>query len=381
MRVFFGIVSFVLLACFLFTFSFLGWLSFLLASLCFVPFLLRQVKFPSWSWWKKGLVIALAVTFAGLFLWVIARKNFWGAFYPRYLYYRAAWELLVARPFGGHGWGTFGILERAFNSQITGLTAFVHNSYLQAWVEGGFLCFLGFVSLALLFVRRIRGLFASFTGTGGEFLALAIGWGLAAFFIDNLFSFTFIKPNIALYGWVMLAVFFAFDHKPGTSLREKKGLPFGSLGILVLCGLMGVVFVRLLGGFFFYHGAKYGPDARIYSKAMQGFSRAGRWDVWSPNISKAAGDLATRAFDMTKDPAYLRQAELQYLEALRRSPYSYAPCFLLGRVYQMLGQNEKSFAFALRARELSPAEFERDIERLRSYEEERRKREEASSPN
>ncbi len=353
----------VFLACFVFTFSFLGWSSFLLATLILIPVFWKQWDIPSWPRERKYFLILMVLVFCGLFLWVILRKNFLMSLAPRVQYYQEIFSLILQKPFLGHGWGTFGILSRQFATDTNGLTSYAHNSYLQVWVEAGIAGFAGIVSLVVLFLRRA---FSAIISCGRErkgLLVTALTWGMTAFFIDNLFSFTMLKPNIALYGWAMLAVFCAVTGPEENADDRARKTPWGSrmiFGAAVLaCALMLGVLVRIIGGYLYYYEARYGNRNPLLHERAGLLMQAELWDPWSSYIPAASGELRMNVHRMTRDPAFLKEAQGYYLEAIRRSPHVYAHYFTLGSIYGFLGNDPQAGAFYSRARALSPVEFSR----------------------
>jgi O-antigen ligase len=72
---------------------------------------------------------------------------------------------------------------------------FAHNSYLQVWSESGIVAVAGLC----IFVQQ---LVRSRTRDG-------IYFGLIGFLIDNLFSFTLLRPTTSIFFWAMLAIYCA----------------------------------------------------------------------------------------------------------------------------------------------------------------------------
>ena len=366
----------VFLACFLFTFSFLGWMSLILATLVLLPIFWVKLKINAWPKERKRILLLAIFIFCGLFLWVILRKNFLMSLGPRLFYYQESFGLLAQKPFLGQGWGTFGIMCRQFATETSGLSTYAHNSYLQVWVEAGILGFFGLILLVLGFFRKA---FASIKAIGTDknaLVVMAIVWGLAAFFIDNLFSFTMLKPNIALYGWTMLAVFCALTVNPPMSIGSRSWLlnRLSSGGVLLTCALMLVILIRIIGGYAYYYEARYGNRANAFDHVADSLVNAEKWDSWSSYLSAASGDLRERAYMATGQMGFLREAEGFYLETIRRSPNVYVNYFIIGNIYTVLGNQRQADAFYGKARDLSPVEFERDMQAVKMRQEEERKR-------
>lgn len=127
-----------------------------------------------------------------VFFFVCGTKILDAFFSSRGEYYSAAWNMITQHPFLGGGFGNF----RSFG---TAKSAFVHNSYVQMWAECGPLGLISLIGLALTFWKM--------KPTPNDLLQKAVYAGLLAVFIDNLFSFTILKPNLSLIWWLSLAIY------------------------------------------------------------------------------------------------------------------------------------------------------------------------------
>lgn len=80
---------------------------------------------------------------------------------PRFLIWRASWELLMENPWWGIGLGTYYLAWPPYRDPADDtLGFFVHNDYLQIWIEAGLpglaLLLAVFVSVALMLLRLLR---------------------------------------------------------------------------------------------------------------------------------------------------------------------------------------------------------------------------------
>lgn len=122
---------------------------------------------------------------------IIVRNEIVQSFLVRIEYIAEAMKLIVQHPVNGTGAGTF-------LYQGAAQTRFVHNSYLQAWVELGVI---GFISLSTLLGRVFR------LHPGKSILEKSLYFGLIAFLIDNITNFTLLKSTTAIYFWVILGCY------------------------------------------------------------------------------------------------------------------------------------------------------------------------------
>ncbi len=83
------------------------------------------------------------------------------AAFPRLLIWRGSWELMLREPFWGIGLGTYYLAWPPFRDPADAtLGFFVHNDYLQIWIEAGLpallLLLATFASVAVMLIRTLR---------------------------------------------------------------------------------------------------------------------------------------------------------------------------------------------------------------------------------
>jgi hypothetical protein len=347
----------------LFTFSFLGWTSFVLASLLMVPFMMTFL-FRSLTPRMKTVMIATAIVLGLLFVVVIVRKNFTSAVAPRKVYYEHTLKLIAQKPFLGHGFGTYGQVSRPLVSGSEGITNYPHNTYLQWWLEAGLLGFAGVIWLLCVFVMLLRRVLARGLKEPEAWINVALGWGLTAFFIDNFFSFTFIKPNIAVHGWAFLALFtaFALSQEKKPKVQPKQAF-YPTVQTVFLAVIMLVVSWGLCLGCWWYYKGSMAFRSKDLNTAGQAFVQGSLFDRWSAAYPVAAGNLAVQIFRSSGKEYHLRLAEVNFLEAVRREPLLYSNHFMLSDIYARLGDREASIKYARQAQELSPFEYTASVKR------------------
>lgn len=346
---------FLAVVCFLYTLSFLGWLSFILSSGLFLPFFWKNLGIKSWPKEKQRMLLYGFCMLFVFFLLVILRKNFLTSLIPRVFYYKAAFMLLGHNFLWGYGWNSFGILCRRLTQDTNNLSAYIHNSYLQIWLETGIVGFLGIILLVKGVFRQVRDSIISHKPH--DWILIAIGWGLMAFLIDNLFSFTILAPNAALYWWTMLAVFCAMLRMRHSeqSKKSRNTLIKGVLFILII--FMFVVLARLTGGYMLYYKAMRTVRPGYFTSALEMLNKAKVLDPWSSYLPVGSGNIHMMEYGTTRVKGFLKMASIDYLEAIRRSPKVYYNYFALGKIYEALGDAARGQIFTQKAQELSPAEY------------------------
>lgn len=150
---------------------------------------------------RGALIIALFLIIPALYF-----KNVTASLDVRIKYYQVGFQHLLQHPFLGVG------TNKYLYSEPSSPSLYVHNSYLQIWIEQGLL---GFIAIAWI-------VFLVFTKP----LASSHRWvwlGVCAFLIDNLFSYTLLKANTSLLFWVMFAIYI-HQYKRENPLSCDKGL-------------------------------------------------------------------------------------------------------------------------------------------------------------
>jgi O-antigen ligase len=356
----------VFMACFLLTFSFLGWMSFLLSSIVLLPYFRQKIKFNIWP---------VVIIFLVLFVLVILRKDFLGSLSPRIFYYKAAFLLLMQKPILGWGFNTFGLMSSPLTQNKFILSAFVHNSYLQVWVELGIIGFAGIAALGILVFKKAHAAVYTSSQAKDHWLKVAIAWGIIAFLIDNLFSFTMLQSSVALFWWAMLAVLCAGEARHPETPTGHPERSEGSLSTLqkpiafIVILIMFITLARLTGGYALYYQAKKNADYSnpIFalgscSNGIKAIGRAQALDPWSSYLPAAAGEFHMKLFEFTRLKAMLMMARADYLKAIQLSPHYYYNYFVVGKIDGALGELSQEQKYTQKAKELSPAEFALDTE-------------------
>jgi O-antigen ligase len=363
---------FVIAVCFLYTVSFLGWLSFFISTALLLPFLWQKLGVTAWSKEQKRMLVYGFLALFILFILVILRKNFLSSLLPRLFYYKAALTLLSQNPLTGYGWNSFGILCRPLIQDVTILSIYVHNSYLQIWLETGMI---GFLAISLLMVKVFRqakkGLFKS-EGQEPYWFLVAIVWGLLAFVTDNFFSFTILAPNVALFWWTMLAVFSAMLGSNRHSEQSEKSvkelillrsfalLRMTKISLFILLVFILFIMARILGGYILYDKAMNDRKPGSFTASIALIERAEILDPWSSYLPVGAANIHLAEYRQTGLKNFLGRASGDYLEAIERSPKVYYNYFALGKIYGALGDAAREKSYTQRAKELSPAEYALD---------------------
>jgi O-antigen ligase len=110
----------------------------------------------------------------------------------RQLYWQNTIDVIKLAPFKGVGPGNLPFVGSWFS----------HNSYLQLWAETGILGLLSFAFFIIVcFGKWLKNM------PTGDIFSVCIAISVLSFLIHNLIDFTFYLPEVAVFWWVMFALF------------------------------------------------------------------------------------------------------------------------------------------------------------------------------
>jgi len=143
---------------------------------------------------RKLLPLILAAVIITAFIYLIRTVNsadFASAgfsFGRRIIYWKEALSYILKHPFRpagpGNYWGSY--------------SQYVHNSYLQVWVEAGLL---GIISLAGIIYTSVKNILRN-----GSAWNKLIFPACLVFLFHNLFDFSFFLPEVSFIWWIILAM-------------------------------------------------------------------------------------------------------------------------------------------------------------------------------
>lgn len=355
-----GISIAVMLVTLFLTFSFLGWLSFLVGFVAAMAVFFFRQKDVGRS--TKIALILFSIAAAALFTVVVVKKNFSIAVGPRQQYFIQSVRAIKEHPLLGTGLDTFRYASTKLATDKGGVTAFAHNSYLQIWVESGILGFLAVLVLVFFVLRKFHRLaWRSVEGVSDRYWAVAFVWAFTAVFVDNLWSFTFVKPNISIFFWVVLGYACSFD--TSAVARKKYALPvrsvIGWLAFLVIVVVL-VVTVRATATQWMCRQAFVQDSQGLANDALQSLKQARRIDPKDARIAFEIGKRYVQGFQQSGDRRFLALAEQELLDASENSPF-YGSRLLLGLIYRSQGRAKEGRDWISEAYQCSALETERDV--------------------
>lgn len=142
----------------------------------------------------------------------------------RFMLYRIAWDLIRERPLMGYGYRTFGVYQdREQDAFFSMRTDFVHNDYLQIWMEAGIAGLLSLFAMIGFFYWQSIAALRRLDGTRGAWL-LALLSALTASFAHAMVDYLLYVPAL-LFG---IGACLAIANRITTPhFRLAANLPFG----------------------------------------------------------------------------------------------------------------------------------------------------------
>ncbi len=353
--------AFILLLCvclglFLLTFAFLCTLNFIITTLILTPLIFKQwSNKPENRKYFFGIIVA---TLAFCILILLLRKDF--SLGARWDYLRCTFLVLKDHPWIGSGLDTFSLVSKKYITYLFGYSAYVHNSYLQLWIETGVLGFLAGLCMVGLFIKESLFALRKENEYSRRIVLIAFIWSLSFFFIDNLSNFTLLRPNVSLFFWIVLAGFGAFINSYKINQESLKSTKrdqwiFGFLAILIISLLIlgtriSLALLDYNKGMVFFSSGKI-TQSEVY------FEKARLLDPTEFRYPSALGSLNIRKYFIAKDTSFLKQAEQDFLEAARLSPLSHKTYFILSNISKELGDSKKSQEYLQQAKDISPLTY------------------------
>lgn len=281
----------------------------------------------------------------------------------RLLVYEAALKMGLDAPVLGKGLGSFSLYLPHYRSPELG-RYFPRNEYqvenavsepFEIFAESGFLGLAAWLLLVGMFVVRPLRWLPKVTEPGLQWLLLATTAGVIGLLAHGLAEVALrFQPPLFMF-WTLPALALAALRASGIeeralAEREVTGWSW-RLGLSVFTGMtFGLIFAMTLSDFVANYHVTTGRRAlekKDYTEAEQAFARA--VGTWSGNLP----GRYRHAFTLWQ-LGHLAQAEAEYREVLRRSPYYFDTNHNLARVLHAQGKTDEAARFAAQATHLNP---------------------------
>ena len=162
---------------------------------------------------RRRWLLVPALTLLAAFSMVIWERGITHSSDPRLEIWRNAAQVILDNPFLGVGRGNLltalypystygGSLYYGFNGQIKGIVAFLHNDYLELWVEAGPVALVAYLFLLGLILRRLPK-------TPWE---MALYASLITVVVRGLFHSVMFSPAEAAWFWIFAGIYWRLKH-------------------------------------------------------------------------------------------------------------------------------------------------------------------------
>ena len=351
--IFFSTVFFLVL---LLTYSVAGVLSLMVGGL--VVFILRfQFKNAPSKTGREKMQILFFVLTAIIFLgFVIYKRDYFAianTSNPRFDYLYAVTSLIAEHPWIGSGWNTFQEANRSYILSERGYSSYAHHSYLQIWAESGILAMVFFISI---FVFLFREAHQYLMKNKNDTLVFGFLGAIVALLVENLFSFSFLKPNISFFFWFVLALMVAWINLQGVQWQLVSGIK--SIFFVVAIFFFGLIFLflslRVLKGETSYYAGIRFIKKKEYAQALSFLEKAKSINPLDSRFSSMIGQLYYASHKNTKNSLQLQRAEKEFLRAQHLTPKMYENYRYLSRIYKDKGDFKKFKEYHEKSIRLAP---------------------------
>jgi hypothetical protein len=237
------------------------------------------------------------------------------SFSSRQAYINNALKMVRDHPFVGNGWNSFDTITIPMVKNVEERSSHVHNSYLQVWAEVGIIGLVFFLVFIGLLLRNPGKTFA-ILDEKRKWIYVGLWAGAAACAIDNIFSFTMIKCELAAYWWFLAGVLLVLrepNKSQGFQLERTK-MGVACLAIIVT----GWFTFRLMIGEHDYFKAMHLLNTGSPEIAEDYFLEAFRFNPWDRKAFYGQALTYCALFNKTRDTTYLILARNAVQEAAKQ---------------------------------------------------------------
>jgi len=199
-KVLLALLSILLAACLVLTFSRGAWLGF------FIAIIVMIILAPQ----RKLLLFIFGIFFAALIIIPGSRSDIIAIFQSRgyadrFTLWRTAWHIILENPFLGKGLGTYMDYFSKYDYVPDKLIYYAHNCFLQIWAETGIfalLSFMGFLGAILL-----KG--ATAFKKNHDFITLGLLCALVGLTVHSMFDVHLYSLQLSVIFWSIAGILYA----------------------------------------------------------------------------------------------------------------------------------------------------------------------------
>jgi O-antigen ligase/Tfp pilus assembly protein PilF len=363
MRYLLGTGTILVLISFFLTFSYTGWVSFL------VPLLVILIVYRKRAFTKKNALIFLGVIITLLVIAVGARylstkdfkqaialqqtisgQSFGYSFHQRWNFIRSTASMFVDHPLAGTGLATYQQVYPRYALTVLEQPRYAHNYYLQTAAELGIIGFVGLAGfVAMLLYSAYRTVKNNFSDPTKRPYLFGLGLGLLGSAIHSLFDFGWQFPAVFLLFWISGGLLLGQSSGGGDQLSAQAGAKkpsWRTIGIVAIIIFSLVLFTRgvtlFLGQSLYERSEPKKLDGRL-DEALPLYALATRFDPAPDKLRNYAEALFDQGVQKKDErQADYQQADRIFQDIARRNPNDYFAYHAAGRMYFM----RKEYALA-----------------------------------
>ncbi len=274
----------------------------------------------------------------------------------RFELYDIAWQRIKQHPFSGYGFHTYQYFQiREQQAPFIGnITRFVHNDYLQLWMETGIFGLVLFISIPIIIIVLLVLLWQRLSARD-SIIMLALTAGLVSFYVHALVDFLFYTPFLLMmYGCYLGYLNQLFNKYLQGLLHYKLALPKIMIRPVIVKSLIGLVVVGYLSQpaiaqLAFDQANRYKNRLDIAS-ALSAYELARRFAPYESSYYLVEGDIWYHAAKATGKSETAQRADRLFEEGVSANPYRVKNLFwraMLHRDYPELLSNPVSTKMVL----------------------------------
>jgi len=339
-KIMLGIAVLLALYALLVTMTVSSWLGILVAAILYFLILKNRPLTPQ----EKKLSFLIISIFLIIIAFVAVKKMSQpgvSSTFAREQYFISSCSLIKLHPYIGNGWRSYGVANTAYIKNINGRSYFAHNTYLQIWTELGIIGLILFFSYLWLLWKDAIVLIQSHLLKNrwlmGSVIA-AIGGCMA----DNFFSYTMIKPQVALFWWVLCGLLIALKENIEPSANHlKTQMAWKKFFILLTLAGMIMTFRLTLSEYDFFKAVQYIHAGTHLEEAQDLCLKGKNLAPWDKKFDLARAYALYAAFTRDLNVSTLQQAHDAVLHSEGQVSLGFERDALVKRINDTLAKEQK----------------------------------------
>jgi O-antigen ligase len=254
--------------------------------------------------------------------------------YARLFYYEIALKQIRDNPLSGYGYLNYKYYfhrdksEKLYGKQRYG--GFTHNDYLQLWVETGVLGLLSLLIIMLLLFKRCYSMIRDYSQPDDtQFIAIAIGSALLAYFTHAMVDFVMYPPILLLSFGAYLGIanrllFNQVDKLSfSTNLLKINDYISPNLIKIMTCGLCIIYLFQPAYAELLWKDGIRKSNLQQYDKALGLYERAIKFAPYDAEYYFRAGQIYYTSAERSGNKEHAIAADKLFSQGAEQNPFDY----------------------------------------------------------